>query len=733
MHYSDATYWQVIFGVLLLAALATFAWTITRYVKRIIRGKPDPRFPEPVKQLFDFRAWADVIIYWLFQRKVAEQPGRGYEGRVHSSVHHLAIFWGFLIITVGTLEYLIQGVWPAFSYERFVGYAPALAFKYVLDATNAVVIVVIAYSFFRRIVIKPRLIPMNLDAGLILGMIMALCVTHFMAHGAHYATTDAAGVPATASVMVSGFAALYEGASMGYLHAHAATAWWLHVLIVLFFLNYIPYSKHVHLVGALPNIFFRDHGQPGVMPKLDLEFDEDEEDEDAEPDWGVKRYEQFTWKSILDNYACTECARCSNYCPANFTEKPLSPMKLVHDIRYESRDRGDLLSAIAKAEAAKDQELVAELKDKLESLKPLVAEGAEGDPSEGYLGTEALWSCTTCGACREVCPVFIEHPMKILEMRTNLVLEQESMPQELATAFKGIERNYNPWGIGSDQRLDWADEDTPLLDEDEPIEFEYLFFVGCAGSFDNRCQKQTQALLKVMKAAGIKVAVAPEEVCCGDPARRPGNEFLFQMMAEQNIETFNEYGVKKIITFCPHCYHTLKTEYPQFENGTFEVYHHSEVIAELLAEGRLELQGNGRETVTFHDSCYLGRWNQIYDQPRAVINALPGKQFVELERHGRTSFCCGAGGGRFWMEEESPRVNENRAEECIKVLPKAGGTVALGCPFCTTMLTDGLKAFDKEDDIKVFDICEMVAAALPDTDADPSGADADADADAEAE
>lgn len=297
--------------------------------------------------------------------------------------------------------------------------------------------------------------------------------------------------------------------------------------------------------------------------------------------------------------------------------------------------------------------------------------------------------------------MFIEHPMKILEMRTNLVLAQESMPQELTNAFKGIERNMNPWGLGMDGRMDWIDDDTPVLDEDEPMEFEYLFFVGCAGSFDNRCQKQSHALLKVMKAAGVKVAIAPEEVCCGDPARRPGNEFIFQMMAEQNIETFQGYGVKKIVTFCPHCYHTLKNEYPQF-GGEYEVLHHSELIADLMDEGRLRLPRTGdTQTVTYHDSCYLGRWNKIYDEPRDVVAAIPGTRLVELDRNEKHAFCCGAGGGRFWMEEESPRVNENRAKEIIDTLPAAGGVVALNCPFCTTMITDGLKAFDKDEDIQV--------------------------------
>ena len=717
---------RVIFGVLLLGALAGFGWTIAVYVKRIIKGRPEEALPNPFGRLFDWRAYRDVIQYWALQWKVADKPGAGYE-HVHSSLHHLAIFWGFLVITVGTTEYLVKGVWPAFSYEMISGAMPAHAFAYLLDVTNLGVGMVICFSFFRRIVLKPRLIPMNLDAGLILGMILALVVTHFGAHSFHFAQAKLAGAPVWGTVFASGLGQLWlkAGLAAGTLHTWSAINWWAHVVIVLFFLNYIPYSKHVHLVGALPNFFFRNRGQKGIMPKIQLDMDDEDEDDEAEPNWGVQRYEQFSWKSILDTYACTECARCTNYCPAYNTDKPLSPMKLIHDIRYQSRDRGDLLSAIDRARAAKDLREVEALEEKLENLKPLVADGAEADSSLGYIGSEALWSCTTCGACQENCPVFIEHPMKILEMRTNLVLAQEdAAPQELANAFKGVERNANPWGIGSDQRMDWADENTPMLDEDEPIEFEYLFFVGCAGSYDNRCQKQTHALLKVMKHAGIKVAVAPEEVCCGDPVRRPGNEFLFQMMVEQNIETFTGYGVKKIVTFCPHCYHTLKNEYPQFENGSFEVFHHSEVLADLIARGRLKPGGSDRTAVTYHDSCYLGRWNGIYEAPREVINAMPGNHLIELERHGKTAFCCGAGGGRFWMEEESPRVNENRAKEIINVLPKAGGIVALNCPFCTTMITDGLKAHDRDEDIKVMDIAEMILATLPDEDHDTDDAEA---------
>jgi Fe-S oxidoreductase len=706
---------RIIFAVLLLAAFAGFGWTLARYVRRIVRGRPEDRIPSPAARLKDGRSYLDVLVYWLGQARVADPPGAGYP-HVHSSAHHLAIFWGFCVITVGTGEMLLQGVFPSFSYAWILGDTVGLALKYGFDVTNAVVLLVILYSFYRRLVVRPRLIPINLDASLILGMIGLLMVTHFIAHSAHWAHGEMAGHGGLASILITSVGGIWKGLSPGTVEIIAAVNWWVHVGIVLVFLNYIPYSKHVHLIGSLPNIFFRSHGQRGVMPKLNLE------DESDEPLWGVKRYEQLSWKSILDTYACTECARCSNYCPAYNTDKPLSPMKLIHDIRYQSRDRGDLMHEIEKAKKAKDEQLVKTLEEKLEALKPLVADGAEADPSLGYLGTEALWSCTTCGACEAACPVFIEHPMKILEMRTNLVLEQEATPAELANAFKGIERNYNPWGIGSDKRMDWADEETPIFDSDNPVEFEYLFFVGCAGSYDQRCQKQTKALLKVLRAGGIKVAIAPEEVCCGDPARRPGNEMLFQMMAQQNVETFTAMGVKKIITFCPHCYHTLKAEYPQL-GGNWEVRHHSEVIAELLAAGKLKLKAGTERTITYHDSCYLGRWNDIYDPPRAVART----RFVELERHGQRSFCCGAGGGRFWMEEHGPRVNVNRAAEVARTSVNGArpDVVAVGCPFCTTMLTDGIKGLtdlpENKDDkgleawtesAQVLDLAEIVAAAL---------------------
>ena len=328
----------------------------------------------------------------------------------------------------------------------------------------------------------------------------------------------------------------------------------------------------------------------------------------------------------------------------------------------------------------------------------------------GRIAEDTLWACTTCGACQEVCPVFIEHPLKIIQMRQNLVLEQEKVPGDLGRTFRNLERQSNPWGIAGDQRMAWAEGlDVPTID-DHP-DPEYLLWVGCAGAFDQRIQKQTRAMVKVLAAAGVDYAVlGHQEGCTGDPARRAGNEMLFQMLAEQNVETLNATGVKKVITSCPHCLHTLRHDYPQF-GGDYEVVHHTQLLATLVADGKLTPEKSPVETLTYHDSCYLGRWNREFDAPRAVIDAIgaPGG-FKEMTRSRRHGFCCGAGGGRMFMEEDGERVNENRTDEVIAADVEA---VAVACPFCNIMLTDGMKSRDRED-VKVLDVAELMAQSLPD-------------------
>jgi Fe-S oxidoreductase len=329
----------------------------------------------------------------------------------------------------------------------------------------------------------------------------------------------------------------------------------------------------------------------------------------------------------------------------------------------------------------------------------------------GRISEETLWACTTCGACQEVCPVFIEHPAKIIQMRQNLVLEQEKAPSELGRTFRNIERQSNPWGIAKGKRMDWAEGlEVPTVEDVEKPE--YILWVGCAGAYDVRIIKQTKAMVKLLKAAKVNYAVlGHKEECTGDPARRAGNEHLFEMQAETNVETLNEVGATKVVTSCPHCLHTLRHDYPQF-GGNFEVVHHTELLAHLIETKRLTVANKMASKVVYHDSCYLGRWNDEYDAPRSIIDSVstPGGH-LEVKRSRRHGFCCGAGGGRMFLEEDEPRINEDRTDE---LLESGAKTFAVACPFCNLMLTDGVKSRDKDEEINVLDVSEILAASIPD-------------------
>jgi Fe-S oxidoreductase len=699
---------QLIFAAIVAVAFAAFGWTLVRYIRVMLRGAPDPRprLDQLPKRLAAF------LVFFLGQKKVAE----GQIKPAMRSWHHLIIFWGFLVITIGTIELIVRGVFPSFRLSLVIGHTLATILRTTADVLNLLVLVMVLYAYFRRIVIRPRLIPMNLDAALILGLIGGLMVTFFFTEAFHavadwhaqVAYAAQAGVPAPAAPIVAGaplstlLAGAVAGVDAGTAHTVGEVFYWCHVSILLFFLNYIPYSKHIHLLGALPNIVTMNLSERKLdLPKLDLE---------DETQWGVGKYEQFSWKSLLDTYACTECARCSNYCPANATDKPLSPMQLIHDIRYEMLETGTLALELARvddlaatADAFERPRYAAEaeaLRQRIAALPPMVS---------GRIKEDTLWACTTCGACQEACPVFIEHPLKIIQMRQNLVLAQEKTPPDLARAFRNIERAQNPWGIGADQRMDWAEGLGVPTIEDKPNP-EYLLWVGCAGAFDQRIRKQTQAMVKILNAAGVDYAVlGHNESCTGDPARRGGNEMLFQMQAETNVETLNGAKVKKVITSCPHCLHTLKHDYPQF-GGHYDVIHHTQLLEHLLSTGRIKPGANGAGKIVYHDSCYLGRWNGEYDAPRAVLRRLPVVEVVDPPRARNRGFCCGAGGGRMFMEEKiGQRVNVNRAEELVAT---GANTVAVACPFCNVMMTDGMKHLDKEEEVRVMDVAELISDSM---------------------
>jgi Fe-S oxidoreductase len=711
---------QIAFGVVVVLAHALFFYNLSKFVRIAALGKPAHRTESWGQRI------NSLVQFFFGQRKVAEEK---------RSWHHLLIYWGFLVIGFATTDMLLTGLFAEhFNLHVLFGDTLYTLASTVVDFAQAIVAVVIVYAIFRRVVIKPPFVPLNLDAMLILGAILTLCLTHFGHHVFGMAAGGQVEPGSPLSAKIGELLGVFTVGSGGAIdsnldpekaHFAAEANWWAHMIIILSFLNYLPFSKHIHVLGSGPNILLRKQDQKGVMPKLQL-FDGDADDPDAEPmfeNWGVGRIEDFDWKSLIDNYSCTECARCTSYCPAFATEKPLSPMHLIHDLKDEMKERGGRLLELQKCggklpsvmppeeeeepPAGADKDKIAEITKMLDEAPPLVG---------GRIKDETLWACTTCGACQEVCPVFIDHPLKILQMRSHIVLNDETgrTPGEATRVIQNITAGQgNPWNASASDRMAWAEGLIVPTIEEKP-DAEYLFFVGCAGAYDDAAKKTTRALVQILHAAHVEFAVLGDgEMCTGDTVRRLGAEMDFQMMAQAQVDVMNEAKVKKVITQCPHCFHVIKNEYPQF-GGKFEVVHHAQLIAHLLDSGKLKVDSPLTKKLTYHDSCYLGRWNQVYDEPRSVIAKTVERAgtFVELERHGRHGFCCGAGGGRMWMEEEpEKRVNVNRAKEIVDAGVDA---VAVGCPFCKTMLSDGMKHFDKEDDIQVLDIAQVVASTLPD-------------------
>jgi Fe-S oxidoreductase len=656
---------NIILWLLFLLANAVFARRVYQVYRLVNLGQGTlglDRLPGRVK---------DVLVKGFGQKLVIREP---------SGWFHFFIFWGFWVLTFGTTEGLIRGLLPGHFSFAFLG--PIYAIMNTgQDILAAIVIFAIIMALYRRFVIKPKRLegPLShqLDAVVILGLI-ALLITAF------YGMSIL--VPKPGFMPVTGFLRnlLHGGESYASIE-EAGTPFfaleWLHNIVVLAFLMYIPYSKHLHLVTALPNLFFRDDTKvKGRINKLDLE------DEDAET-FGVITIKDFTAKELLDTMACTECGRCQENCPAYNTGKPLSPKKVVLAI-----------------------------KDHIFDVGPAMLKDPEAEPAKALFGDviteDVLWSCTSCRACEEVCPVEIAPMTKLLEIRQARVLMEGDFPHEAQIALRGIEGQGNPWGLAQGDRGKWA-KDLDITTMAEKSDVEYLYYVGCAGSYDERYIKVSHALVKILKAADVSFSIlGDEETCTGDSAKRIGNEFLAQMMIQSNIETFNNYGVKKVITSCPHCMNTIKNEFPDFQ-GNYEVISHTELIQELIKDGKIKpnISALGMtDQVTYHDSCYLGRYNDIFESPRNVLaSAVGDDKLVEMDRNHSKSFCCGAGGGRMWMEETiGTSVNGDRAKEALATGAK---TIATACPFCLTMLTDGVMAQEVED-VQVRDIAEIVADSI---------------------
>lgn len=656
-----------LFIVLFLAALTFFSLKILKIRSYLLLGRKDDRSDNPWQRI------KKVLIVGIGQSKILREPAAG--------LMHAFIFWGFLVLLTAVTETFIQGVYSPFSLT-VLGKISVIIFI-SQDLFGILVILSIFFALFRRYFLRPKRLMgdgnTNADATLILLLIFGVMITMF-------------GVSSAKIILHPGYAVYYRYHFISSLIAPVFTGssapgfyaifWWSHVIIVLFFLNYLPYSKHFHVITSLPNVYLSKLG-PQTLDTEEINF----EKEDVF--LGAGDFEQLTWKSIFDGYACTECGRCTAACPANLTGKPLSPRKIIINTRDRTNEKAPYLV----------------------SGKDIPAEIAEQKlVSEQFITDEELWACTTCMACVKECPVNIEHVNAIVDMRRFLVQSESRFPGELMTVFSNMENNGAPWAFPQSDRLKWAEGlEVPVASDKN--EFDILYWVGCAGSFDARYQGVARSVAQLLNKAGINYAVlGTEEKCNGDSARRLGNEFLAQTLIKENVETLKKYKFKKILVTCPHCLQTIGNEYKEF-GADYEVVHHSQFINELVENNKIEIDSgkklNGK--ITYHDSCYLGRYNEIYDEPRNLIDMVNNGPQVEMPRSRDKGLCCGAGGGRMWMEEKiGKKVNIERTEEALSLNPDI---ISTACPFCMTMMSDGVKEKGRQEEVKVKDFAELILEA----------------------
>jgi Fe-S oxidoreductase len=662
--------WVGVYGALAATLMLSCCLFYYRVIRLVMQGKRVARFDQPLKRL------TGALVIVLGQRRVLQRvPAKDWAG-----IGHAVIFWGFLSFALSYVIFIFGGsVWGPFP-EKLLTASGVRTYARYLDILAVVLLVMLSWAVLRRWVVRPHRLSFdltrNLDAVVVVGLIAGLMVSTVLTHSFFVAQ---GGEGPEADVFIGGalgdwFTSL--GVGTGSADTLQGLFWWVHLGIILGFAVYIPFSKHMHMVAAPLNAFFRSLEPRGTLATLDLE--------NAER-FGAGRVQDFTWKQLLDGYACAVCGRCTDVCPAHLTGKVLSPMHIVEN-----------------------------LKDHMVSIGhqgPRNPEHVEPLPIIGHaIPEQAIWDCVSCGACMEECPVVVEHVPTIIDVRRHLVLEESRVPESAMNALLSLEQRGHPWRGTQYSRTDWAHGlGIPTLAEHPGAAV--LFWVGCTGALEQRSQGVARSMAKVLKAAGVDFAIlGDEETCTGDPARRLGNEYLYQTLVKQNVETLGRYGVKSIVTICPHCFNTLRNEYPQF-GGNYEVLHYSQYVDRLIQQGRIKPVKMVDTTVAYHDSCYLGRHNGIYDEPRNIAGAIPGLTLVEMEPRCRErGFCCGAGGGHMWLEESGgTRINHARTDHFLET---QADTVGVSCPFCLQMLTEGIQAKGQSSVKQARDILEILCESL---------------------
>jgi Fe-S oxidoreductase len=636
----------------------------------VLMGRRSYRFDKPHVRLWN--TLYIVVGQWRVLRSVSLRR------MDMAGIAHALIFWAFLSFNLGyVLLKFGDSVWRDLS-RTILGEAGLRIFASYLDVYAGLLLVVLVWALARRWLAKPHRLSFDLTRSgetiLVIGLEVGLMILWLLTE-AMYVASGGGGPLAEVPLGKWGGNVLADaGFSTGLAGTLQGLFWWMHLLMILSFAVYIPFSKHMHIVASPLNAFMRRLEPMGTLePIRDLETVES---------FGAGRIQDFTWKELLDGYACAVCGRCTDVCPASATGKVLSPMHLVENIKEYLSEHG-----------------------------PSILEGSPVDVPVigGANPVQAIWDCVTCGACVQECPVSVEHIDTIVDMRRHLVMEKAEMPEQAMTALQNMEQRGHPWRGTTFSRTDWTKglEVKTILDEPDP---EVLFWVGCTGALEQRSQAVPRAMVAVLKAAGVKFAIlGDEETCSGDPARRLGNEYLYQTMAQQNIETFKKHNVRRIVTICPHCFNTIKNEYPQF-GGEFEVLHYAQFVEELIKDGRLKVLRTIDTTVAYHDSCYLGRHNGVYDAPRNIAKAIPGLKLVEMAPHHREKgFCCGAGGGHLWMEEEGTRISHRRTEH---FLATGARKIGVSCPYCLQMLTEGIAAKGAEKEHEAVDLLELLAESV---------------------